>query len=508
MSAQMILGSIVAIPAGLLLLHSRLFVKKHGLGWIIIRFAIGHHLDGKKRTNASFFRHGKRSADDHASDYAHMPHWYRMAIRWGAITFLLLTGYGMKQSRSITIDALVGLGALGLVFAVWKSSRKIKGRQHSRTMLNPMSEAMSGLLNVTPSVINDSLKVNTNYVNTKSGENVLTLVLPDSFRATPNEKAAVEDLINNRLGIELRYQWHTDKYPQLVTATRAPIPPSLVKFCDVVSIIRALPKGEILLGISGEGKHIKWDLNSEEPHMMVQATSRRGKTRLALLIICQLIFQGAEHVIIIDPKRVGFDTVLVNVPGVQVFNNGRKIEEMWAGIRSIREIMDERIDQLLVDRTIIFRQAVLVIDELSLFSMKTKNLWDQTRDPKNTKATPDIWQDVAAIAWEGAQVNVRCIVFGQRIEASTMASLVESFGTRLLAGYTKRGYDRLVGINPMPMPYKNRGRFLYFDGETLTWIQTVYEKDDQVLRDFAMERSARERDLSELLPKEENVDAA
>jgi FtsK/SpoIIIE family len=483
-----ILIFLLIILAGVFTLFARDFVSSHGLSRIIVRFASGHALNGEHHTDAGFFRRGVRirHPSGHASNWSHMPHATRAVIRWTALIALIAAAYGLFTDRSVTLIALVAGIALGIGLVSARARKVIRAHHHVRSMHSPLSVALSPLLGVTPNVVSDSLDIRRDYASAKSNEMIGSLVLPGHWAANPAERESAEHLIQSRLGVECMFDWQVDKHPMMLSIRRAPIPPKLVKLSDMLPVIHALEPGHILLGVTGRGERIGWDLNSEEPHLMVQATSRRGKTRLLLLIVCQMLFQGAEHIIALDPKRVGLDNVLTGIPGVEIHSHPKRVDQMWAGIRKMRVIMDDRIDQLAEDRTLdgSFRKALLVIDEVSMFSAMSKLYWDETRDPKTTKATPVIWQDVAAIVWEGAQVGVHCLVFGQRLESSTLGGMLESFGTRLLAGYTKRGYDRLVGITPMPPSQKPRGRFLYFDGETLTFIQTILGQDDE-LRELA-----------------------
>lgn len=504
MNLKIIIAVAVGVPVILMTLFVRDFVKTHGLGQIAVRFAVGHHLSGKFHTDAGFIRRGAKvkHPSGYASNWAHMPRAHRAGIRWLCVIALIMVVIGLRANRGITIDGLIAAGAIALLIGLAHSIGKVKTYHHVSSMHEPVSDALASLLGVTSNVVSDSLDIRRDYAVTKSNEKIGTLVLPDKWTANPAEREGVEHLLSTRLGVECLFKWETDKHPMTLVITRAPIPPKLVKFADMLSIIRSLPYGHILLGVTGRGERTSWDLNSEEPHLMVQATSRRGKTRLLLLIVCQMLFQGAEHIIALDPKRVGIDSVLAGIPGVEIHSQPKKVDEMWGGIRKMRQIMDDRIDALAENRTLdgSFRKALLVIDEVSMFSAMSKLYWDSIRDPKTTKATPEIWQDVASIVWEGAQVGVHALVFGQRLESSTLGGMLESFGTRLLAGYTKRGYERLVGISPMPPSQKPRGRFLYFDGETLNFIQTILG-EDQELRDLALEphRSPEKSSLSDVV---------
>ncbi|HEY7414444.1 MAG TPA: hypothetical protein VH593_04575, partial [Ktedonobacteraceae bacterium] len=109
---KLVLLLIGAIPVIVLIMFVSEFTKKHGMALIFIRWAIGHHLDGKKRTNARAFKRGKKSPNtEQYSKWSHRSHAERSAIRWGTLAVLLLSGYGLLKDFHLVWMILAGLGA-------------------------------------------------------------------------------------------------------------------------------------------------------------------------------------------------------------------------------------------------------------------------------------------------------------------------------------------------------------------------------------------------------------
>lgn len=457
------------------------FCKKHGTMMILFRFILGHHLDGHKRTNATFRQRGDTILDrtGRASKWAHLAHWERAVIRHISWIFSSAIMVGIIVSRTLTIVSLVSFMLALIVLNGKRIERKYQARWVTRGLISPLSQAIAAQWNTTAQYVHNAIAINRDYASAKGMDRIGVITLPDWYQATAMEKDAFMSLLHSRLGVELTAQWNTNKHPMTVEIFRAPIPPTMVRFSTMRHVMADLPADKVLLGVTGKGEHKVWDMAGEDPMLMVQANTRRGKTRLLLLILCQLLHQGAEKVIGIDPKRVGLADTLAGVPGATVYDDPREMDKIFKAVHDMRILMEDRYDKLKADRTLQFRRAILAIDEISFLSQFIKQYWENNR-PKGAPKKPPFWDDLAMILFMGAQVKCNVIVFGQRMDAGIMSGLLESFGTRLLAGFTRNAYNRLIGIGSMPVSQKPRGRFLYYDGDTPVWIQTILGEDDEL----------------------------
>lgn len=475
-------GAIAGIPLIILLA----FISEHGALRLFIRFAVGQHLDGKMRTNATHIRRGRRVThySGHASKWATRSHMERAAIRWAIVFIISMIIYGLMMAMTLTVIAVTVTFIVVMALSMKRIGRKWENRHLGRQTVTPMAAAVSTHWQISPQVARESISMRRDYASVKGMERIGTIVIPDHVTATEGEKELFETLIRNRLGVELTFRWHTTRHPMTLDIERAPIAPTLVPFSDVLPVIKSLPEDKVLIGITGKGERKHWDLSSEEPHCLVSANSRRGKTRLLLLIAGQVLFQGGS-VTAIDPKRVGIDEALAGVPDTIVESDPREIERFWDAIKRYRTEMDARIDAYQADRTVTFKRKLLVIDEVSQFAAQSKMHWQKVKS-KGDPALPPVWDDISAVVWQGAQFKCNALVFGQRIEHSTMGGIIDGFGCRLLAGYQRRTFDRLIGTTPYMPSQKPRGRFLYWDGDNPVFIQTVLG-NDQEIRNLAME---------------------
>jgi hypothetical protein len=149
--------------------------------------------------------------------------------------------------------------------------------------------------------------------------------------------------------------------------------------------------------------------------------------------------------------------------------------------------MDARMDAYSQDKTLEFKRSLLILDEINQFAAMSLDYWRSIKE-KGDPAQPPVWRDLAAIAWQGAQLRCNMIVVGQRLDSSATggAGLRDSFGIRMLAGFTPQQWNFLVGTYPIPRSQKPRGRFIVINGGEQTWVQLVWA-DPQAVRDLAME---------------------
>jgi len=462
-----------------------LLVVLAGLVRVAARFMVGMHLDGVRRSDATFFSRGTDGT----------PHWWgtggvsrwamlsgaqRAAVRLAAINVLI--GWWRWRHGTEWVLVLVGGPVLGLV--TWRLYRSARLWRHHSQLVRPLASALAPFLGVPPITVEAGLSVRRDYADAGSGEHVGSLALPDHWAATPDQKLRIEQVIRARFGVDLKWEWRTHAYPMVLNMTRAPMPPGEVLFADVRAEIEACPAGQVVLGKAAGGKVHYGDLDLEDPHWAVNANTKRGKTTLLLALAAQELHKGAERVTGIDPKMISLDPI-AGIPGVDLRNDPHNVADMWDGIASFIELIDERMAAFKADRTVQFRRALLILEEVNMFAAMSGQHWQQIKE-KTDPALPPVWNDIAKAVWTGAQFRVNVIVDGQRLDGPTLKNLRDSFGVRLLAGFTPQQYNFLVGLSPVLRSQKPRGRFLVFEGGELTWVQLVKWTDEEI-RDYAME---------------------
>jgi hypothetical protein len=461
------------------------------------RFLSGRHMDGQARSDSTFLSRGSDApagywGSGRPSRWAMLAGWHRVAVRLVLVAVLA----GWLNWRHGTEWALVLVGGPVLGLAVHRGRRAVTGWRHERQLRRPMAAALAPYLGVPPAVVEDSLSIVRGYEDTGSGEHVGSLGLPDDWAGSPEQRTAVERVVSDRTGLDLKWQWRMSGYPLLLNFTRAPVPPTNVPLAEVLAELAAAPEHLVLLGRAPDGTMHVWDRSAEDPHIAIHGGSRRGKTSLLLSLAGQDLARGGD-VTGIDPKRVSL-MALAGLPGVTLLNDPRDVPAMWAGVAAFRAEVEDRFDQLADDPTLEFRRKLLLIDEVSMFAGMSAQLW-RLEKASSDPALPPVWDDVAACVWLGAQVHAHVVVAGQRLDYKILGGMLGSFGVRMLAGYAPQDYARLVGLTPFMRSQKPRGRFLLYEGGELTWLQLIFGEPSQ-WRDYVRAAAGRGPELARERP--------
>jgi hypothetical protein len=168
---------------------------------------------------------------------------------------------------------------------------------------------------------------------------------------------------------------------------------------------------------------------------------------------------------------------------------------MWDLIMHVKGIVTDRLNAQRADPTAEFPLLALFVDETNMFSNMSVSYWRTIKD-QSDPATPSIWREgIAPILWTGRSTNVHAVFVGQRLDekATGGIGLRDSLGFRGLAGFRKNQWDMLIGTTPVPRAQKPKGRWIYSDGQTETWVQNLLADKDSlrnsaIIRDYAQAR--------------------
>lgn len=497
--ALAIIGALVLIALWLTFVYVREHVMRHGIHKIVGRTLMGRRTDGKRHTNASFWRKSDGLVRGHpvgrVGKRHHRAGIANLARTLGYIAALGLSGYGFLNSRTLTYAGLaVGVCAwLG-----WYGYTTVKRLRHwytHRTYIGPLAEALGPTLELTGPETEELITMAPDYMTKKVGE-IGRINVPPRFVANKPQLDAVEHLISTRLPIGAEIEPRLKGRSPYLLIKAAPSLPSMVPFKDYVSEIEALDRRQYIPGVTRTGNTYTASFAGEEPHHGMCFGSGRGKSTLLKLIIATTfhneppadpsdISSGATGTII-DPKDVSLDS-MVGVPGLDFYNNSEDIPGMWSGIESVYKLMLHRKEQLKTDPTIEFPSHYLIMEEANSFAVMSSVYWRRNR-PKGEPATPPIWADaIAPIFWRGRQFGIFVVLVAQSIQERFLGNLNlrPSLGLLAMSGYKNSQWATYVGTSPIPRAQKGRGRVIYVDGENETWVQCAYGTDSE-LRDFAM----------------------
>lgn len=442
--------------------------------WLAVpgRFLAGRPLDGDLRSDSTFFRPGTRAltATGHASRWAMLAGWQRSAWRVGSSVVVVgeVSAYLSAPGPTLIANGGVGAGLSGL--AVWRGTRAARRWRLNREVVRPLWSALAPGGFPTGARANEWLSVPVGYADDQ--EATVSLKLPVSWAGTAEQKRGVKDLVTRKIGGQWDAHWQDIGQPSL-TLTHSPFPPGRVLFADVLDTIRALPSGQVLLGLGSRSEPVLINFDADTPHVAMNIGTGGGKSSTLCLIIVQLLAQGAT-VEGIDPKRVSLNP-LRGLPGMRIH---RDIAQQWDAIAMVRAEMDQRYIKLDADDNAVFSRLALVIEESNTFFIDSQDYWDTIKEKGDPK-TPRIYKDINAILNKGRQVNVNMLSVFQRMDAQVSGggAARDQYGMKILARFSPQAWKALVDTYPRPKASKHVGRAIVADGNDHRTVQTAYALD-------------------------------
>lgn len=442
-------------------------------------------MSGKRHTNSTFRYRATRDLTDHghASKWAHRAGWERSAIRISFTTVTLAILYGYFTNRNVTIDSLIGAGAVLSVLASVRARFAWVNYGHHRKVVRPLYQTMTMITQVNTTQPHMQaygvshkryITVPRNYRDPKAR---IKFMVPETWEAQPAQVKRLNDLIERRLGGDWDALTHLNTWPPYIEFAPSPAPPAKLSFADMKAILDAGTQNQIIIGKGTHDRIISIDLDSESPHVCVSSGTGGGKSALLRVIIAYLIHHGVERIDIIDPKRISHAWAK-GIPGVFIH---RTMAEQMAALSDFRKRMEARYEELEHNDNATFPRHVLVIEEQNSWINYAKTYWDDYRNEldsnergRTPKANPAI-NDLAYCLFQGRQAKQNIVSVFQSMSANAAGGrdLRENYGARILMRYSPQTWTMLVGTRPIPRSSKIPGRARYILGNEDREIQMI-----------------------------------
>lgn len=192
---------------------------------VLWRLLTGAHLDGKLRTDATWWLRGHNdlSQNKRAPKWAYLPRAARMGIRWGSAVFLawFVAGWISDRTTTVVITVVLVLLAAGIVALL--SIRRRRAAARMAAFVLPLHQALAKRVGH-PDTIKPHEWIAIPRDFETADDAVIRLNLPPEFVATPAMQATVSETVVSKLGIELAefdVRFHTTGHRPFVTYTRA-----------------------------------------------------------------------------------------------------------------------------------------------------------------------------------------------------------------------------------------------------------------------------------------------
>ena len=473
------------------------------------KFLAGLPLHGHTVTDATYWRPANKDLTQAKTvgPWLKLPGWKRRVIRTGP----LLAASGVLINWWLTAATLAVLAPFLAAAFSGRARRLLRraasrvlgrlwGRLRHRDRVQTMGMLLSTVTGTSSSSVEAGITWNPGYTTAKPGEEVARWVLPRGLKATAGEKTSAQEVWQSRIGFALTFSWQLDVDEPVLVMKRAFELPKLVFLHDVLEKVKALPEHKTAIGLDDRGNLVTWNWNTENPHGLLNAGSRHGKTETEMAMVAQVLEKGGQ-VTYVDVKRVSIQG-LTGIPGLTLADDPRDMVGMWLTIDKWGKKLDQRIDDRKEDPTCEFDRDLLVLEEVNQFSEMCDEFWENWPEedeewehtilwkPKRAKKTPPIWRVVRKGVWEGAFAKMNVLIAGQNIEAQTVKGVRNSIGMRLMGGYQPQNWKALVGTTPIPAAPPVKGRWCMINGSSQTWVQALIadldaNKSAAIWRDYA-----------------------
>jgi hypothetical protein len=460
----------VALAVALLVfvLWVRHLVKSHGLGTVAGRFLIGHHLDGKHRTDAGFLRRGVKvlHPTGHASRWAHLRHAERAGIRLASVALIVATCAGLATDATATVAALLAVATAGLGFVAWLTHHKVRELAHGRKYVRPLHVALAPQIGHPLATRPKGwLSIPRDFGQVEGSQ--IRLGLPQGFLATPEAKRIIMTALSDKLAIEDgTLTFHTvGPEPYALVTTSTP-PPDKVTFTTARAAIEAATESAPLIGLGRAGCKVCADWDADSPHALMSAGSGGGKSTVIRCLFCQGLHHGALG-IVLDLKRIS-QAWARGLPNVIYCRSVAEIHNMLIALGAEVERRNAKADELADEDGNIPDEAfaeigprlLIVCEEMNATAGRLAAYWRKIKDKNDPAVSPAI-EALNDVLFMGRAVRVNVLAVAQMMTAKALGGpeARENFATRILARYTVNAWKMLVPeVWPMPKSSRHLGR--------------------------------------------------
>ncbi|MFH8628010.1 pRL2-11 [Streptomyces vietnamensis] len=432
-------------------------------------FLAGQDLDGIRRTDATFWRPGRRivvkDVVGPVRRSSYRAGWHRLAIRVVSLAAAAGGAYGYLYHPEASTQALTyGSPVAALATAAGGITLRVRGRERRELLeewVRPLHQALAAPLGISEHTDPSSyLHVPVAFADDDAE---IRVDLPPHLGFNRDQ---VAEVILQKLALQnASFSWRpAGRDPHLLVRKKDRPPASLgLEDPGVRDLLASAPESAPLIGLGAGGKTVSVDLDHDSPHVLISAGTGGGKSTILRTIACQFLHNGAQaH--ILDFKRISH-TWARGIPGVNYCRDIADIHDALIqlgaeGHRRIRLAEQLGDDVLATEPERVGPRQVILLEEINATMTQLRRHWDKIRTSQDPKTSPAI-DALAEILFMGRQVRLHVLLVAQSATARALGGpeMRENFSTRILVRYTLNAWKMLVPeVHPAPKPTRHPGR--------------------------------------------------
>lgn len=472
-------------------------------GWLLWWAITGGELDGRPRTNATFWRYGTKAyawSDRLPSRWHALPRWQRALIRLAAVLLCGLAGWGWLVAPALTATLLWLLSASGLGVAGWAGADSALTWRHRRQWVWPTHRAVHGMLGYperTPP--RRYLYVPPGFA--QSGHQ-LEVALPPDFVSDGADELAKQLAARLRAKLclnQVQFTWHVDGPNHFLigrTVHAKPVPRIVPAMNAVIrELIEAQPEAAPLIGIGAGGASVSINLDHESPHALLSVGSGGGKSALLRGMVSQFLRNGAEGTIL-DFKYTSHDWAR-GLPSVRIARSIEAIHLALVGLGKEGERRNQVAEMAAAAGRPkpVFRRHLLLAEEINT-TLLFLQMWWKTYRHTLAEEHPDDWGRYGDPGWAkspavvallqlmsmGRERRMHVLMVAQHATSNALGGpeIREQFAARILGRAGAKAWGMLApDIAHTPVCSWNPGRmYLVREGRVFEF-QAVFWTDDE-----------------------------
>ncbi|MFR9806454.1 hypothetical protein ACL02T_29820 [Pseudonocardia sp. RS010] len=444
------------------------------------RFIAGRPMSGERRTDATFWRNGRRQPleiEGETGKWSYLAGWRRAAIRLAGI--LAVTGLAYLVVPELVLVLACVFGALTLLWGGYGAHRGVQTHGHRTRYLGPLHDALSGAVGQTATRPEQWIHVPPDFKSNPGAD--MRLDLPAKYDGSDGIANHVKTVVRNKLGLESDtvFSFHTEGNEPYVTFREPVRPPAKVTYADILPLLSRAKETAPIIGLAAGNKTVTVDLESDSPHVLVSAGSGAGKSVLLRAILSQGLAKGG-YGIIFDVKKVSHMWAN-NLRNCEYHRTAEAIHDRLISLRSEVDRRNDLVERYAdidgnTDHVDVGPRIWVMAEEMNATINRLNKYWREIKEKGDPNTSPAV-EALLDLLFMGRQIKIHVVSVAQMASARTMGGpeARENYATRCLSRYTMNAWRMLCPeVWPMPKKPKQLGRWQIVTAGVATETQVAF----------------------------------